>query len=165
MAERKKISPALAVLPNEPKSLEALHNSLGGKSTLIKAQQLTHDEHALKAYTRWWQSILPPGTGLHDLCVDIRSSLPLIELLEALTSKRIPGVKRKVGSANLQQLVGWDALVNFDEALKFCKTSLGLRLINITASGLAEGERAPILALTCAPSRSSVVISGYPCCH
>ena len=122
-------------------------------SSMLANERNTHDEVQLNAFSRWWHSVLPPGTILKDLREDIRSSHLLIDLIEHLSGLKIPGVKRKKKRRDTmsETSVGkFEALDNFAQVLKFCTNNLGINLkdISVSPDGLAAGNTTMINALT-----------------
>ena len=133
------------------------------------------DEHQERVFLRWWQAVLPPGSRIRDLCTDIQSSMPLVQLLEILSGKKIPGVTRLRHNSNLSvnsthhnsNINSFAARSNFEACLNFVTDTLKIKLVNITVIGLAAGDRKQIFGLTCkrpwlpraapacSPSRSS----------
>ena len=128
--------------------------SEGGKLQRTKTQERkvgadALQDHQERIFTRWWQSVLPPGTHhIVDLCEEIQKSAILVELIETLSGERIPGVSRKAaahsGAANFA------ALGNIKACLDFCTDKLDVKLINVTAKDIADGKRKQVLGLTCA---------------
>ena len=119
------------------------------------------EDHQLKCFTKWWQSVLPPGTHCHDLTIDIQSSFLLVQVLEILSGKPVPNVKRpkKEGSQAANRFA---TLANFDSCIKYMTGPLGITLINVTTSGLADGDAKQVIIVSCARSPTARADSRGP---
>ena len=105
------------------------------------------EDHQLKCFTKWWQSVLPPGTHCHDLTIDIQSSFLLVQALEILSGKSVPNVKR-AKKEGFQAANKFTTLANFDSCIKYMTDTLGIKLINVTSTGLADGDSKQVIIVS-----------------
>ena len=113
--------------------------ALQGLAGLSSAER--YDSIQLKTFTRWWNMYLKERQlKLEDLCEDIRSGVPGIVLLEALTSTT--GTKyNKKPKSQFQKLENHSTFLNVLKAQ-------GVKLVNIGAEDLHDGKKKLVLGLT-----------------
>lgn len=109
--------------------LRSMRRTLSSGSGRIAVARQQHDALQLKTFQRWWQFHLPAGT-IGDLNRDIRSGVPLVELLEALEGAKVP-FRWTRAPKNM-----FERIDNLEGALEFLGGK-GIKLLNISAASLS----------------------------
>ena len=100
-----------------------------------------HDEMQLRTFTRWWNSVLSRRKmKVEDLCEDVKTGVLPINLYECLSGAL---VKRYVAEPKTRFAM-MENNATFISQLK----AKGMRLVNIAAEDVTDGNRKLLLGLT-----------------
>ena len=133
------------------KAVKAMRGLIRRQSTInshAMRVRLEYDAFQLKTFTRWWRSTLmlhpTRHSDIRDLYEEIQASLPLVYLLEVLTSESVPKITFPRGVKPLNRFA---RLENFRICLDFI-ASKKCDLVNIHAEGLSRGDHTQVLGMT-----------------